>query len=230
MTSALKGDGMAVLKALRGLGISEALLEQVQASLVPKRTDAGNAREKALAENKAQLHSLRVRIGRQEQSVANAQKSLNRASEKLLHMRHEHDQLLAQYREMESRLSPSSSKTPSVIGDGAPVIEELGSTPMDEEFEAPPPQVAGQAVEVSSDWPGPPSVDVFVENSDSTKRARVTLPSGSLFMEAVESGQFDEGEAKRMMAALCKMGVSAPPDAVPLRPEFPEDWETESNL
>ena len=33
-----------------------------------------------------------------------------------------------------------------------------------------------------------------------------------------------------MMAALCKMGVSAPPDAVPLRPEFPEEWETESNL
>ena len=53
MTSTLKGDGMAVLKALRGLGISESLLEQVQASLVPKRTDAGNAREKALAETKA---------------------------------------------------------------------------------------------------------------------------------------------------------------------------------
>ena len=221
---------MAVLKALRGLGISESLLEQVQASLVPKRTDAGNAREKALAENKAQLHSLRVRVGRQEQSVVNAQESLNRASEKLLHMRHEHDQLLAQYREMESRLSPSSSKPPSVAGDGAPVVEEVGSTPMDEEFEAPPPPVAGQAVDVSSDWPGPPSVDVFVENSDSTKRARVTLPSGSLLVEAVESGQFDEGEAKRMMAALCKMGVSAPPDAVPLRPEFPEEWETESNL
>ena len=61
MTSALKGDGMAVLKALRGLGVSEALLEQVQASLVPKRTDPGNAREKALAENKAQLTALHAR-------------------------------------------------------------------------------------------------------------------------------------------------------------------------
>ena len=164
MTSALKSDGMAVLKSLRGLGISESLLEQVQASLVPKRTDPGNAREKALAENKAQLHSLRVRIGRQEQSVANAQESLNRASEKLLHIRHGHDELLAQYREMESRLSPSSSKQSSVAGDGAPVVEEAGSMPMDDEFEAPPPLVAGQAMDVSSDWPGLPSVDVFVEN------------------------------------------------------------------
>ena len=91
---------MAALKALRGLGISEALLEHVQANLVPKRTDARNAREKALAETKAQLHSLRVRVGRQDKSVDNAQESLNRASEKLLHMRHEHDQLLAQFREM----------------------------------------------------------------------------------------------------------------------------------
>ena len=191
MTSALKGDGKAVLKALRGLGISESLLEQVQASLVPKRTDPGNAREKALAENKAQLHSLRVRIGRQEQSVANAQESLNRASEKLFQMRHEHEQLLVQYREMETRLSPNSSKPPSVAGDGAPVVEEADSVPMDDEIEAPPPPVAGQAVDVRSSWPAPPAVDAFVENSDSTKRARVTLPSGSLLVEAVESGQFD---------------------------------------
>ena len=49
---------------------------------------------------------------------------------------------------------------------------------MDEEVQAPPPPATGQAAEVSSDWPGPPSVDVFVENSHSTKRARVTLPSG----------------------------------------------------
>ena len=100
MTSALKGDGMAVLKALRGLEISEALLEQVRASLVPKRTDPGNARERALADNKAQPTVIRVRIGRQEQSVANAQESLNRASEKLLHMRHEREQLLAQFPEL----------------------------------------------------------------------------------------------------------------------------------
>ena len=69
-----------------------------------------------------------------------------------------------------------------------------------------------------------------MENSDSTKRARVTLPSGSLLVDAVESGQFGEEEANRMTAALCRMGVSAPPDAVPLRPEFPEDWEEEPNL
>ena len=77
-------------------------------------------------------------------------------------------------------------------------------------------------MEVSSDWPAPPTVDMFVENSDSIKRARVALPSGSLLVDAVESGQFGEEEAKRMMVALCRMGVSAPPEAVPLRSE---DWE-----
>ena len=77
-------------------------------------------------------------------------------------MRREHDQLLAQFHEMQSRLSPSSSKSPSVVGDGAPVIEEEGSSPMDEEVQAPP-LATGQAVEVSSDWPGPPSVDVCGE-------------------------------------------------------------------
>ena len=56
------------------------------------------------------------------------------------------------------------------------------------------------------------------------------FPLASLLVDAVESGQFDEGEAKRMMAALCRLGVSAPPDAFPLRPEFPDEWEAESNL
>ena len=227
MTSALKGDGMAVLKALRGLGVSEALLEQVQASLVPKRTDPGNAKEKALAEKKAQLTALRARIGRQEQSVANAKESLDRASEKLLHLRNEKEQLLAQYQEIETQLSPNSSKPPSDAGDGVPVDAEADSVPMDDE---PPPPVTGQPVDTRASWPVAPELDVFVENSDSTKRARVTLPSGSLLVEAVESGQFGEEEAKRMMAALCKMGVVASPDAVPLRPEFPEDWESEPNL
>ena len=69
MTSTLKGDCMEVLKALRGLGISKSLLEQVQASLVPKRTDADNAREKAV------VHSLPVRIGR-----SNLLQMLRRAS------------------------------------------------------------------------------------------------------------------------------------------------------
>ena len=50
-------------------------------------------------------------------------------------------------------------------------------------------------------------------SSDSTERARVTLPSGFLLVDAVESGQFGEEEANRMMAAPCGTGVSAPPDA-----------------
>ena len=129
MTSALKGDGMAVLKALRGLGISESLLEQVQGRLVPKRTDAGNAREKALAENKAQLHSLRVRTGRQEQSVTNAQESLNRGSEKLLYMRHEHDQLLAQFREMHHVCPHPRRNRPLLLEMGSPSLRRWALRP-----------------------------------------------------------------------------------------------------
>ena len=115
MSAALKGEGMAVLKALRGLGVSEALLEQVQASLVPKRTDPGNAREKALAEKKAQITAVRTRIGRQEQAVSNAKESLDRAQEKLLHLRNEKEQLLAQYHDIEVQLSPNSSKPPLLL-------------------------------------------------------------------------------------------------------------------
>ena len=128
-------------------------------------------------------------------------------------------------------MSPNSSKPPSVAGDGVPVVAEADSVPMDDEMDTPPPPpVTGQPVETRSSWPAAPDMDVCVENSDSTKRARVTLPSGSLLVEAVESGRFGEEEAKRMMAALCKMGVTASPDAVPLYPEFPEEWETEPNL
>ena len=70
-------------------------------------------------------------------------------------------------------------------------------------------------------WPPPPATDAFtfVENAHSTRRARVTLPSGSLWADAVESGQFGE-EAKRMMAALCKMDVAALASAIPIRPDF----------
>ena len=196
-----------------------------------RRTDPGNAREKALADNKAQLTALRVRIGRQEQSVANAKESLNRASEKLLHLRHEHEQVaclsIVNWRRS---CPPNSSKPPSVAGDGVPVVAEADSVPMDDEMDTPPSPVTGQSVDTRSSWPVAPDMDVFVENSDSTKRARVTLPSGSLLVEAVESGQFGEEEAKRMMAALCKMGVVASPDAVPLHSEIPEDWESEPNL
>ena len=92
--------------------------------------DPGNAKEKALAEKKAQLTALRARIGRQEQSVANAKESLDRASEKLLHLRNGKEQLLAQYQEIETQLSPNSSKPPSDAGDGCQLMQRL-TVPMD---------------------------------------------------------------------------------------------------
>ena len=116
------------------------------------------------------------------------------------------EQLVVQCREWR-RVCPSSSKPPSVAGDGMPVVEEADSVPWMTKFLR-----LLQAVDARSSWL-PPDMDIFVENSDSTKRVRVMFPS--LLVEAVESGQFDEGDAKRMVAALCKMGVAASPDAVP---------------
>ena len=43
----MKGDALALVKALRGFGVPESVLEQVQASLVPPKRDTGNAGEKA---------------------------------------------------------------------------------------------------------------------------------------------------------------------------------------
>ena len=39
---------MTLVKALRGFGVPESVLEQVQASLVPPKRDSGNVREKSL--------------------------------------------------------------------------------------------------------------------------------------------------------------------------------------
>ena len=41
------------MKALRGFGVPESVLEQVQASHVLPKRDTGNAREKALSDCKA---------------------------------------------------------------------------------------------------------------------------------------------------------------------------------
>ena len=75
----VKGDAFALVKALRGFGVPESVLEQVQASLVPPKRDAGNAGEKALSDCKAQLHILRQRLAKQRTAVSNAQEALDRS-------------------------------------------------------------------------------------------------------------------------------------------------------
>ena len=61
----------------------ESVLEQVQASLVPPKRDAGNAWEKALSDCKAQLHISRQRLAKQRTAVSNAREPLDRSQEKL---------------------------------------------------------------------------------------------------------------------------------------------------
>ena len=56
------GDAQAVLKMLRGLGLSEELLVQVTTSLQPPPAKKVSSRERQMAHVKEQLHSLRGRI------------------------------------------------------------------------------------------------------------------------------------------------------------------------
>ena len=125
----VKGDALALVKALRGFGVHESVLEQVQASLVPPKRDTGNAREKALSDCKAQLHILRQRLVKQRTAVSNAQEALDRSQEKLTGLEDEVAKLDLQYRELSvDPLTLSSSKIASETGDGPHLAEVQSST------------------------------------------------------------------------------------------------------
>ena len=117
----VKGDALALVKALDGFGVPESVLEQVQGGLVPPKRDAGNAWEKALSDCKAQLHILRQRLAKQRMAVSNAQEALDRSQEKLTGLEDEVAKLDLRYREVSVEpLTPSSSK----VGDG-PRLEKV---------------------------------------------------------------------------------------------------------
>ena len=119
----VKGSALALVKALRGFGVPESVLEQVQASLAPPKREAGNAREKALSDRKAQLHILRQRLAQQRTAVSNAQEALERSQEKLTGLEDE----VAKLDLRVDPLTPSSSRVASEIGDG-PQLEEVQSS------------------------------------------------------------------------------------------------------
>ena len=125
----MKGDALALVKALRGFGVPESVLEQVQASLVPPKRDPGNAREKALSDCKAQLHILRQRVVKQRTAVSNAQEALDRSKEKLSGLEDEVAKLELRYREVSvDPLTPSSSKVASEVADGPHLAEVQSCT------------------------------------------------------------------------------------------------------
>ena len=82
--ASVKGDALALVKALRGFGVPERGLEQVQASLAPPKRDAGNAGEKALADCKARLHIVRQRLAKQRSAISDAEGASDHSQEKLL--------------------------------------------------------------------------------------------------------------------------------------------------
>ena len=115
----VKGDALALVKALRGIGCL-----RVFWSLVPPKRDPGNAREKALSDCKAQLHILRQCVVKQRTAVSNAQEALNRSEEKLTGLEDEVAKLDLRYRELSvDPLTPSSSKVASEVGDGPHLAE-----------------------------------------------------------------------------------------------------------
>ena len=98
---------------------------------LPKQQDAGNARGKALADCKAQLHIVRQRIAKQRTAVSNAKEAYDRSAEKLLLLEDEGAKLDLQYRELSVEpLTPSSSQVASVGGDGL-LCEEIQSNSAD---------------------------------------------------------------------------------------------------
>ena len=199
----VKGDALALVKALRGFGVPESVLEQVQASLVPPKRDPGNAGEKALSDCKAQLHILRQRVVKQRMAVSNAQEALERSKEKLTGLEDEVAKLDLRYRELSvDPLTPSSFKVASEVGDGPHLAEvQSCSDGMD---------LTGQ----DGDWiPRDPRLAVhprgrivlpsapFVQNEDASKRCRVaTAFSHDSVLNAAANGQLSQQDGAQLIA------------------------------
>ena len=111
-SSQVKGDALALVKALRWFGVQESF-------------GAGAGQPCS----KAQLHILRQRLAKQRTAVSNAQEALDWSKEKLIGLEDEVAKLDLRYRELSvDPLTPSSSKVASEIGDGLHLAEVQSCT------------------------------------------------------------------------------------------------------
>ena len=162
------GHAQAVLKALKGLGLPDALLQQVHQSLSPPQKSF-TSRHRQLAHLDEQLKALKNRIQRQNLAVERHREQGERMQEKLLNMHVEEDKLKEEYKVLQNSPPSQSSSRP-----GSPVVASAGATP--------PASEDGDALMEDSFGPLPSDDDGvgvnFVENEDSSKRARVdpTVP------------------------------------------------------
>ena len=131
------GHAQAVLKALKGLGLPDALLQQVHQSLSPPQKPF-TSRHRQLAHLDEQLKALKNRIQRQTLAVERHREQGERMQEKLLNMHVEEDKLKEGYKVLQnSPPSQSSSRpgTPVAVSAGAsPPASEDGDAPMEDSF------------------------------------------------------------------------------------------------
>ena len=209
----MKEDALPLVKALRGFGVLERVLEQVQASLVPPKRDAGNDRERASSDCKAQLHSFRQRLAKQRKAVSNAQEDVDRSQEELTGLEDEVAKLDLRYRELSvDPLTPSSSKVASEVGDGPrleKVQEEIQSSDdmdLTNKFVGPdsPELPAGSPPQRSDHLPPPAPSAAFVQNLDVSKRCRVAAAfSHDSVLTAAANKQIALRDGAQLIAGLC---------------------------
>ena len=165
-TAFLPGHAQAVLKALKGLGLPDALLQQVHQSLaLPQKPAASKLRQ--LAHLDEQLKALKNRIQRQTLAVERHREQGERMQEKLLSMHVEEDKLKEEFKVLQNSPPSQCSSHPgspvAVSAGATPPASDNGDAPMEDPFGPLPSDDDGVGVS-------------FVENEDSSKRARV-VPS-----------------------------------------------------
>ena len=117
------GHAQAVLKALKGLGLSDALLQQVHQSLAsPQKFAASKLRQ--LAHLDEQLKALKSRIQKQTLAVERHREQGERMQEQLLKLHIEEDKLKEEFKALQN--SPPSQSSSHL---GTPVAASAGATP-----------------------------------------------------------------------------------------------------
>ena len=107
------GQAQAVLKTLKGLGISDALLLRVQQSLVPPQKPAAS-KLRQLAHLDEQLKALKTRIQRQTLAVDRHREQGERMQEKLLNTQIEEDKLKEEFKALKDAPPSQSSSHPAL--------------------------------------------------------------------------------------------------------------------
>ena len=198
------GDAQAVLKALKGLGLPDALFQQVHQSLTPAPKPF-TSKHRQLAHLEEQVKALKNRIQRQNLALERHREQGERMQEKLLNMQIEEDKLKEEYKVLQNTPpSQSSSRpgSPKIASAGTtPLGSEDGDAPMDDSFGPLPSDDDGEGVN-------------FVENEDSSKRARVdpTVPPPvppaphdtaiAMMNKALGDRKFPKKEARKLRRQL----------------------------